>query len=130
MFDHLSLGVADLDRAAAFYDAALGALGHVRLTENPRHVSYGPPGFAGEPRFAILVAGAEARAAGPRFHLAFAARDRDAVDRFPAAAVASGGADDGPPGVREQYHPGYDAASVVDPDGNRLEVVVHEPVAR
>ena len=128
MFDHLSLGVADLARSAAFYDAALGALGLVRLTENARHVSYGPPAFGGEPPFAILAAGAEARAPGRGAHLAFAAPDRAAVDRFHAAAVRTGGTDDGPPGIRTRYNPGYYAAFVLDPDGHRLEAVVHEPV--
>lgn len=126
MFDHLSIGVMDLDRAAAFYDAALTALGYVRLTQNPRHVSYGPAGFTGEPPFAILVRGPEATAPGPGFHLAFAAPSRDAVDRFHAAALGAGGVDDGPPGVRENYDPGYYAAFVRDPDGHRLEAVVHE----
>jgi catechol 2,3-dioxygenase-like lactoylglutathione lyase family enzyme len=125
MFDHLSLGVADLERSAAFYDAVLGALGYVRLTENPRHVSYGPAGFTGEPPFAILSsAGAKAPA---RFHLAFRANSRAAVDRFHAAAIGAGGVDEGGPGIRENYNPGYYAAFVRDPDGHRLEAVLHEP---
>ena len=129
MFDHLSIGVADLDRAAAFYDAVMAALGHVRLTHNPRHVSYGPPGFSGEPPFAILAGGADARAPGRGAHLAFTAPDRAAVDRFHAAALAHGGTDEGAPGIREHYDPGYYAAFVRDPDGHRLEAVVHEPHA-
>lgn len=52
MIDHLSLGVADLDRAANLYDAALGALGYVRLAHSARSVCYGPPGFSGEAPFA------------------------------------------------------------------------------
>jgi catechol 2,3-dioxygenase-like lactoylglutathione lyase family enzyme len=129
VFDHLSLGVADLDRAAAFYDAVMAALGYVRLTHNPRHVSYGPAGFTGEPPFAILAGGGDARAPGKGAHLAFTAPDHAAVDRFHAAALAHGGADDGPPGIRENYAPGYYAAFVRDPDGHRLEAVVHEPHA-
>jgi catechol 2,3-dioxygenase-like lactoylglutathione lyase family enzyme len=125
VFDHLSIGVADLDRAAAFYDAVLGALGLVRLTENPRHVAYGPPGFTGEPPFAILVK-PDAYAPGAGAHLAFAAPSRDAVDRFHAAALATGGVDEGPPGIRENYNLGYYAAFVRDPDGHRLEAVRHE----
>jgi catechol 2,3-dioxygenase-like lactoylglutathione lyase family enzyme len=128
VFDHLSIGVTDLARSAAFYDAALGALGYVRLTENYRHVAYGPPGYTGEPLFAVLAGGADARAPGPGFHLAFAAPSRAAIDRFHAAALAAGGTDDGPPGVRENYDPGYYAAFVRDPDGHRLEAVLHEPV--
>ncbi len=126
MFDHLSIGVKDLARAAAFYDAALAALDHVRLFENPRAVCYGPRGFTGaEPPFAILPT---ADASPPaRFHLAFAATSRDAVDRFHAAALAAGGTDDGPPGIRLNYSPHYYAAFVIDPDGYRIEAVYHEP---
>jgi catechol 2,3-dioxygenase-like lactoylglutathione lyase family enzyme len=127
VFDHLSIGVADLDRAAAFYDAVMAALGHVRLTQNPRHVAYGPPGFTGEPPFAILLGGADARSPGRGAHLAFSAPDRAAVDRFHAAALATGGTDEGAPGIRANYNPGYYAAFVRDPDGHRLEAVVHEP---
>lgn len=129
MFDHVSIGVTELARAGAFYDAVMAALGHVRLTENPRHASYGPPGFTGEPPFAILLIADGAPATAPRQHLAFAARDRAAVDAFHAAALAHGGTDDGAPGVRHGYNPGYYAAFVLDPDGHRLEAVVHEPVA-
>ncbi len=129
MFDHLSIGVTDLARSAAFYDAVMTALGHVRLSENYRHVAYGPEGFTGEAPFAILDGGSEARPPGPGFHLAFAAPSRDAVDRFHAAAMRLGGFDEGGPGVRENYNPGYYAAFVRDPDGYRLEAVSHEPIA-
>jgi catechol 2,3-dioxygenase-like lactoylglutathione lyase family enzyme len=130
MFDHLSIGVSDLPRSAIFYDAALGALGHVRLAENPRSVCYGPKGFTGgEPPFAILTA-PDTTVVPARFHLAFAAASREQVDRFHAAAIANGGTDDGPPGTRHNYSPTYYAAFVKDPDGHRLEVVLHETVAR
>ncbi len=126
MLDHLSIGVQDVTRAAVFYDAVLATLGHVRLFENPRAVCYGPRGFAGrEPPFAILAAGAD-ESVPARFHLAFAATSRDEVDRFHAAALAAGGTDDGPPGIRAHYHPGYYAAFVRDLDGHRLEAVHHE----
>nr|HEX4316281.1 VOC family protein [Kofleriaceae bacterium] len=125
MFDHLSLGVTDLARASAFYDATLAPLGHVRLFQSPRAVCYGPRGFAGdEPPFAILPAAAAAPAV--RFHLAFSAPSRDAVDQFHAAAVAAGGTDDGPPGLRRNYNPTYYAAFVLDPDGHRVEAVCHQ----
>jgi catechol 2,3-dioxygenase-like lactoylglutathione lyase family enzyme len=130
VFDHLSIGVEDLDRAAAFYDAALAAIGYVRLSQNARSVCYGPAGFEGEAPFAILASGPEAKPPGPGFHLAFVAPTRDAVDRFHAAALGAGGVDEGPPGIRENYDPGYYAAFVRDPDGHRLEAVLHERPAR
>lgn len=127
MFDHISIGVRDLDRSAAFYDAVLGALGYVRLFENYRSVGYGPEGFEGEAPLAVLGSGEEARAPGLGFHLAFAAPSREAIDRFHAAALRLGGIDEGPPGIRLNYDPGYYAAFVRDPDGHRLEAVLHEP---
>lgn len=126
MFDHLSLGVENLDRSAAFYDAALAPLGYVRLWRNARAAGYGPQGFEGEAPFAILEAMPAAGPPGQRFHLAFTAPSRDAVDRFHAAALAAGGVDEGAPGIRENYDPGYYAAFVRDLDGHRLEAVLHE----
>jgi len=123
MFHHLSLGVPDLDRAAAFYDAVMAPLGYVRLSRSARSACYGPEGFTGEAPFALLLHGADARAPGPGFHLAFAAPSHEAVDRFHAAALAAGGIDEGPPGIREHYAPDYYAAFVRDPDGHRLEAV-------
>jgi len=125
VFDHLSVSVSDLDRSVALYDAALGALGLVRLWRSERAATYGPPGFQGEAPFAIVVPREGSATPSAAFHLAFAAPDRAAVDAFHAAAVRHGATDDGPPGVREHYDPGYYAAFVVDLDGNRLEAVVH-----
>jgi hypothetical protein len=51
------------------------------------------------------------------------------VQRFHAAAIASGGRNNGAPGERH-YHPGYYAAFVLDPDGNNIEVVDHGPTQR
>lgn len=128
MFDHISVGVSDLDRSVAFYDAALSPLGYVRLWMQPRAAGYGVPGFTGEAPFAIIRFGDEMRGPEPGLHLAFAAQSREAVDGFHAAGVAHGGTCDGPPGIREHYNPGYYAAFVVDPDGHRLEAVRHEPI--
>jgi catechol 2,3-dioxygenase-like lactoylglutathione lyase family enzyme len=124
VFDHLSIGVKDLDRSAAFYDAVLATLGHVRLVDHVRAKCYGPAGFTkGEPPFAIL-APSEGEVVTHRFHLAFSATSREQVQAFHAAALAAGGTDDGPPGLR--YDSPYYAAFVKDPDGHRLEAVLHE----
>ena len=63
-------------------------------------------------------------------HLAFRASGRAAVDAFYAAALATGGSDNGPPGLRPHYHPNYYAAFVLDPDGTNVEAVYHGPVRR
>lgn len=126
VFDHVSVGVASLDRAAAFYDACLAPLGYVPLWRAPRAVGYGPEGYQAEAPFAIVDGGAEAKTPGRGAHIAFVARSREAVQQFHAAALQNGGLDDGPPGTRERYDPGYYAAFVIDPDGHRLEAVLHE----
>jgi predicted lactoylglutathione lyase len=57
---------------------------------------------------------------GVRQHTAFAAHSEAQVQAFYAAALAAGGAPNGPPGQRA---PGYYAAFVLDPDGNNIEAV-------
>jgi predicted lactoylglutathione lyase len=59
--------------------------------------------------------------------VAFAASDRKIVDAFHKAALAAGGGDNGAPGVRKEYHPNYYGAFIIDPDGNNIEAVCHNP---
>jgi len=125
MLHHLSLGVADLQRAADFYDAVLRELGYVRVWADSTAVGYGPAG--GGDKLAIKLRSAASSAVGEGFHLAFSAPDRDAVRRFHAAALRHGGQDNGAPGLRPAYGAGYFAAFVVDPDGHRVEAVVKTP---
>lgn len=124
MIDHLSLGVADLGRSIAFYDAVLAPLGHVRLWANDRSAGWGPAGS--EEPFAILATSAEANRSAAGFHLAFSAPSREAVNAFHAAALRLGGTDEGAPGLRPHYGDGYYAAFVLDLDGHKLEAVRHE----
>jgi catechol 2,3-dioxygenase-like lactoylglutathione lyase family enzyme len=125
MLDHLSLGVPDLARAAAFYDVVLAPLGYERLFTKERGVGYGRPGDRDE-QLALLASGDKARPPEVGFHLALVAPNRAAVDAFHSAAIAAGGADEGAPGLRPQCGDGYYAAFVRDLDGYRLEAVVHE----
>jgi catechol 2,3-dioxygenase-like lactoylglutathione lyase family enzyme len=126
VFDHISIGVADLERASEFYDACLAPLGYVRLWQNARSVGYGPAGYEAEAPFAIVAGGPEARSPGRGSHIAFVAPSREAVQRFHAEAITKGGVDQGAPGIRENYDRGYYAAFVLDPDGHRVEAVLHE----
>jgi catechol 2,3-dioxygenase-like lactoylglutathione lyase family enzyme len=120
MIDHTGIGVADVARAAKFYDGALGALGMHRAAEIDGGVGYG----ADYPVFWID----RFHPAGTRNHTAFVAASRAQVDAFHAAAIAAGGTDNGKPGIREGgYPPGYYAAFVVDPEGNNIEAVFREP---
>lgn len=125
MLHHVSFGVANLQRSAAFYDAALAALGYVRVWSNEDAIGYGLPG--GGDRFAIKQRGSATVAPGPGFHLALAAPDQHSVLRFHAAALQHGGRDNGAAGLRPHYGPAYYAAFVIDPDGHRLEAVVSGP---
>jgi catechol 2,3-dioxygenase-like lactoylglutathione lyase family enzyme len=122
LLHHLSIGVSDLERAAAFYDAVLAPLGYGRVWAHPTAVGYGIAG--GGDRFAIKLRTEGAVAAGPGFHVAFAAPSTDAVDRFHRAALAHGGTDNGPAGLRPAYGANYYAAFVIDPDGLRIEAVI------
>jgi catechol 2,3-dioxygenase-like lactoylglutathione lyase family enzyme len=123
MLHHLSLGVSSLERAAAFYDAALSALGYGRVWEDATAIGYGPAG--GGDKLAIKLVAAAVIPPGPRFHVAFAAPSRDAVVSFYAAALKHGGQDNGAPGLRPAYGENYFAAFVIDPDGYPIEAVVN-----
>lgn len=118
MIDHTGIGVADVGRSAAFYDAALSALGMRRARQIPNNMGTDGVGYGfGYPVFWI-----------DRFHphsikqhTAFAAKSRAEVDAFHAAALMAGGTDNGAPGQRR---PNYYAAFVLDPDGNNIEAVL------
>ena len=118
MFDHVSIGVSDIARSKKFYDAALKPLGYSRLSDGETSLGYGDKSVA-------LWLGATAKPVkadmDSGLHFCFSAKDRAAVDAFHAAALKSGGKDNGKPGVRADYSPNYYAAFVIDPDGYRLE---------
>jgi catechol 2,3-dioxygenase-like lactoylglutathione lyase family enzyme len=117
MFDHIGLKVRDLKASVRFYEAALGALGHVLGAQDADYAGLGPDGAP------ALWLYASKAGAGPGVHVAFEARDRRAVDRFHAAGLANGGRDNGAPGPRPDYSPHYYAAFLIDPDGNNVEAV-------
>ena len=120
MLDHISLGVRDLAAARRFYDAVLAPLGYRCLSESESSLGYGRDGIA-----LWLLATASPVPADERsgLHVCLRAPDRAAVDAFHAAALAGGGRDNGVPGLRGDYGPGYYAAFVSDPDGYRLEAL-------
>lgn len=123
MLHHLSLGVADLARSAVFYDAALSALGYVRVWADTTAVGYGLSG--GGDKFAIKLDAGHVTGAGPGFHVAFAAASRESVIRFYEAALRHGGQDNGRPELCPEYGAHYFAAFVFDPDGYRIEAVIN-----
>jgi len=126
MLDHVSIGVKNLKKAQAFYDAILKPLGYKRVWDVDSGSGYGPN--AREPRFWISEPekGKSARTS-PGAHVAFVATNRARVRAFHEAALAAGGKDNGAPGLRPQYHPNYYSAFVTDPDGHHVEAVCHLP---
>jgi catechol 2,3-dioxygenase-like lactoylglutathione lyase family enzyme len=120
MLDHVTLNVADVEAAKPFYAQALGPLGYELTMDFVEGAGFSSEGKAdfflaqrGEPSAPV--------------HVAFRSRDRKTVDAFYEAALAAGGQDNGPPGIRRVYHEYYYGAYVLDPEGNNIEAVTHEP---
>ena len=124
LLDHIQLVVKDLDASKRFYSALLEALDIPIGGEGP--------GFFWADELVVSAADSPA-ATGEltgRVHLALQAPDRATVDRVHAVGLEAGGRDNGAPGERTNYHPGYYAAFLLDPDGNNIEVVYHGPAER
>ncbi|MGY3697725.1 catechol 2,3-dioxygenase-like lactoylglutathione lyase family enzyme [Bradyrhizobium sp. USDA 3240] len=120
MIDHVSVGVRDLERAARFYEPTLAALGLSRLVTRPATIGFGKA----YPEFWINLRATMAQVAHESgSHICLRAKTTAEVDAFHAAALASGGASDGAPGLRPHDRVRYYAAFVLDPDGNRIEAV-------
>ncbi len=118
LIDHVHLRVADLDASRRFYRAALEAIGRLDAFGENGHAFWADELYVD-------------RADGPasRVHVAFQARSEAQVQAFHRAAIAAGGRDNGPPGLR-RYGASYYAAFVLDPDGNNIEAVWHGPARR
>ena len=121
MLDHVSVNVRDLAASRRFYEKSLEPLGYGVIMEFDAEMA----GFGreGKPSFWIV----RREPLGGQTHVAFQARERAAVSAFHAAALAAGGTDNGPPGLRPDYHEQYFAAFTLDPDGNNIEAVCHRP---
>jgi catechol 2,3-dioxygenase-like lactoylglutathione lyase family enzyme len=115
IIDHLWIRVADVPAAQRFYETIAPHAGFRRVRVHDDRTQFG--GESGS--FSVVDGPPTAH-----LHLAFPATANDAVDAFHSAATAAGYPDNGAPGERD-YHPGYYAAFVLDPDGNNVEVVNH-----
>jgi catechol 2,3-dioxygenase-like lactoylglutathione lyase family enzyme len=127
MLDHIGIGSSDFDASRRFYDAALKPLGmgvvmEVTVEESG---SYHGVGYGKGMKPVFWVSSGGVRGAG--IHVAFTASTRTEVDAFHAAGMASGGQDNGAPGLRPHYHPSYYGAFLLDPDGINVEAVCHTP---
>ncbi len=116
LIDHLHFTVRDLEASKRFYKAVFKVLGIPLGGEEEDHF------WADE----LYIS--QAATPSGALHLAFVAADRETVNQFYKAALAAGGRDNGPPGLRPEYHPHYYGAFVLDPDGNNIEAVDQGPV--
>jgi catechol 2,3-dioxygenase-like lactoylglutathione lyase family enzyme len=128
MLDHIGLTVGDFARSKRFYEAILPSIGAGLVMEvtpeqtgGSAHAGFGRDG---KPDFWIGTTGAPTTG---QLHVAFTSPNRAMVDAFYRAALAAGGKDNGPPGLRPHYHPSYYGAFVLDPDGHNIEAVCHAP---
>jgi catechol 2,3-dioxygenase-like lactoylglutathione lyase family enzyme len=129
ILDHFGINVSSYGRSKAFYETALAPLGIQVVMEYGTACGFGrdrkPDFWIGEgitkfqkPEHLTVIT---------PVHVAFVARSRAEVEAFHKAALAAGGTDNGPPGVRKEYHPNYYGAFVLDPDGHNIEAVIHAP---
>ncbi len=127
MIDHTGVSVRNFEASKAFYAQALGAIGYRLLMELTAEEtgSSAVAGFGVAPKPDFWIASGKPNV--PPIHIAFRAASRAQVDAFYQAAMAAGGRDNGPPGVRAHYHPSYYGAFVLDPDGHNVEAVCHDP---
>lgn len=121
MIDHVTLHVNDWAKSKDFYSKALAPLGYEQISEFAEWKVTGY-GVNGKSDLWIVADGADK--AG---HIAFIANSKDAVQKFYDAGISAGGKDNGAPGYRKDYSPGYYAGLVNDPDGHNIEVVFHDP---
>ena len=119
MFDHIGLRVKDVEASARLYAAMLAPLGYVPGARDKTYAGFGP-----EDAPALWLQLDSSKNAGA--HVALRAADRAAVDRFHAAGLKAGAKDNGAPGYRKDYWPGYYAAFVYDADGHNIEAVFYD----
>jgi catechol 2,3-dioxygenase-like lactoylglutathione lyase family enzyme len=120
VIDHVTLNVSDVEALKPFYAEALKPLGYELMLDFVEGAGYGAEG---KPDFFLAQRGEPSSPV----HVAFRAPDRKTVDAFFEAAIAAGGTDNGPPGIRRVYHEYYYGAYVLDLEGNNIEAVTHQP---
>jgi catechol 2,3-dioxygenase-like lactoylglutathione lyase family enzyme len=125
LLDHVSITVRDLSRAKPFYIAVMAALQARVAYNHPDAIGFGERNRPGDDVHTYLSVFESANASvDARRHWCFRAASTEQVDAFHAAGLANGGRSEGTPGLRN-YHAGYYAAFLLDPEGNKIEAVFH-----
>jgi catechol 2,3-dioxygenase-like lactoylglutathione lyase family enzyme len=131
MLDHISFSVNNYEESQSFYDDTLEILGYTRLmtfdTDEHKVAGYGrdqKPSFwiGSESKPNANEAVGKARG----FHVAFLAPSVEAITKWHSRCLELGGQDNGAPGLRPEYYPGYYGAFIIDPNGWRIEAVLHD----
>jgi catechol 2,3-dioxygenase-like lactoylglutathione lyase family enzyme len=127
MIDHIVIPASDVPASKAFYSQGLAPLGYQILFEEtlPKTDELQCVGFGVSSKLEVFISKTDSTITP--LHLAFNASTRSLVDSFYAAAMASGGHDNGKPALCPEYHADYYGAFVLDPDGHNIEAVCHEP---
>jgi catechol 2,3-dioxygenase-like lactoylglutathione lyase family enzyme len=127
LVDHFSITVRDLARAEGFYDSIMHSLRAVKVYSRKDAIGYGERNRSGNDGHSYFsVYQSDTASVDRRRHWCFRAGSAEQVRAFHAAGLAAGGRDAGAPGLRPDYHPGYYAAFLEDPEGNRVEAVFHQ----
>jgi predicted lactoylglutathione lyase len=121
MIDHVTLHVSDIEKAKEFYGKVLEPLGYMLSMDLSE---YKVAGFAASGKTDVWLSGDGVTQAT---HIAFSAPNKTTVDAFYDKAIEAGGRDNGKPGYRKNYTPGYYASFILDADGHNIETVFHDP---
>jgi len=126
MIDHIGISVSNFTASKAFYTQTLAPIGYQLLMELPVAITgrHDVAGFGEPPKPDFWISSGTPNM--PPVHISFRVNKRSLVDAFYTAALAVGGRDNGPPGLRSHYHPNYYGAFVLDLDGHNIEAVCHE----
>lgn len=122
MFDHLEFSVADIDASRRFYTQICRAIGMQEefFDEGEKSAGFGHDGL-------VQLLLTEGKVTTPKLHVCFAAQSKESVEAAYADAISGNGVDNGKPGYRDHYGPGYFAAFLYDPDGHNVEILYREP---
>lgn len=124
MIAHTSVAVANYAKSKELYVQMLAPLGYTVGMDLPEHTAAGFTS-AGQMDFWI---GEHATPTGT--HVAFLAKSKEEVDAFYQAGLTAGATDNGAPGYRKEYSPGYYGAFVYDYDCNNIEAVWFDPAMK